>query len=300
MPCITVVDDSLFDRRLVSGLLKNVPDFHVGCAANGRIALELIADAPPDVVITDLIMPEMDGFELVREMAARFPEIPVILMTAYGNESIAVKALEAGAASYVPKSQQAERLLETVTRVLARAASERNQAKLAACVSEFHCTFLLDNDPELIPILIDDIQQRLAGICIQHPNERVRTAVALEEALWNAMHHGNLEITEAEMIEARARPLAGGMSWLIEERRNNSQYQNRKIKLEAHITAYGARFVIRDDGVGFDFSATAEVSDSECFASGKQRGLMLMRSLMDELFYNETGNEVTLIKRASV
>ncbi|MBI2477250.1 MAG: response regulator [Planctomycetia bacterium] len=298
MVCITIVDDSPLDLMLIAGLLKTNPEYHVGFAKNGRDAMEKITGAPPHLVITDLIMPEMDGFELVREMDKRFPDIPVILMTAYGNESIAVRALEAGAASYVPKAQQAERLLETVERVLARADTEHKRVRVAECVTEFHCTFALDNDPELIPPLIDDIQQRLAGICIDQANERVRTAVALEEALLNAMHHGNLEITPEEVAEARSRPLSGRMNWLIDERRKRGEYRKRKIRLEAHITTQGARFVIRDEGSGFDLSAKSIVTDSECFETGKQRGMMLMRSLMDEISYNDAGNEVTLFKRA--
>jgi YesN/AraC family two-component response regulator len=279
-------------------LLKTNPAFHIGFAENGKEALEKIADAPPHLVITDLIMPEMDGFELVREMDLRFPDIPVILMTAYGNESIAVKALEAGAASYVPKVQQAERLMETVDRVLARAETEQNRARLAECVTEFHCTFRLHNDPSLIRPLIDDIQQRLAGICLEHANERVRTGVAVEEALLNAMQHGNLEITAEEIAEARSRPLSGRLASLVEERRGRHECRDRKIELDAHITSEGARFVIRDEGPGFDLPSVIQISDSECFEAGRQRGIMLMRSLMDEVSYNETGNEVTLVKHA--
>ncbi len=67
-----------------------------------------------DLVITDLMMPETNGLELVAAVRQLYPQVPVILMTAYGNESIAVEALERGAASYVPKSQQADRLSDTV------------------------------------------------------------------------------------------------------------------------------------------------------------------------------------------
>jgi len=293
MTCITIVDDSHVDRMLIAGLLKTRPDFHVGFAENGKDALDKIVDAPPHLVITDLIMPVMDGFELVRQMGQRFPDIPVILMTAYGNETIAVKALEAGAASYVPKAQQAERLLETVQRVLARADAERRRARLAECVTEFHCTFLLDDDAELIPPLIDDIQQRLVGIGIKSPNERVRTAVALEEALRNAMLRGPAATGEsAEPGSLAARDRRAG-----ELKRGNGRRQPlRRIGLQAHITSHGARFVIRDEE-GFDRAAMSTIADGDCFESGKNRELMLMRSLMDEVAYNDLGNELTLIKR---
>ncbi len=115
---ILVVDDSHVERLLVEGLLRKNPDFRVEQAENGKEALDRLAVRPSDVVVTDLVMPDMDGLELVRAVRRGHREIPVILMTAYGDETIAVEALEAGAASYVPKSQRAERLLETVNRVV--------------------------------------------------------------------------------------------------------------------------------------------------------------------------------------
>ena len=297
MACITVVDDSQVDRMLIGGLLRTNSKYRVGLASNGKDALARIADAPPHLVITDLVMPEMDGFELVKELRFRYPQIPVILMTAYGNESIAVQALEAGAASYVPKAQQAERLHETVERVLAKAETERRRARFAECVSEFHCTYLLGNDPDLIAPLIDDIQQRLVGVCIDNANERLRTALALEEAILNAMYHGNLEVSETEAAHARANP--DFLRFLVEQRRASPAYRKRQIRVEAHITGEGARFVIHDDGPGFDISAASAASDGECFESGRGRGLMLIRSHMNKVSYNRIGNEVTLVKHTN-
>jgi CheY-like chemotaxis protein len=79
-------------------------DIRVVHAGNGRDALEKIKSAPPDLVVTDLVMPEMDGLELVKEVRRTYPTIPVILMTAHGSEEIAAAALKAGAASYVPNA----------------------------------------------------------------------------------------------------------------------------------------------------------------------------------------------------
>jgi DNA-binding NarL/FixJ family response regulator len=74
---------------------------------------------PPDVVVTDLQMPEMDGLQLVLKIAQDNPDIPVVLMTAHGSESIAAQALANGAASYVAKSDLAESLVNTVMLILA-------------------------------------------------------------------------------------------------------------------------------------------------------------------------------------
>jgi len=67
-------------------------------------------------------------------------------------------------------------------------------------VRETHCAYALDNDPALVPALVDQIQQILAGIGVGDAAERIRVCVAFEEALLNAMYHGNLEISEEELL----------------------------------------------------------------------------------------------------
>ena len=98
---ILIVDDSLVERVLVEGLLAKNPDYQMELAENGHEALDHIAEGVPDLIITDLMMPGMDGLELLREIRRLQPDLPVILMTAHGDEATATAALEAGAASYV-------------------------------------------------------------------------------------------------------------------------------------------------------------------------------------------------------
>src|SRR5580692_1676822 len=102
MMTVLVVDDSPLDRRLAGALLKR-GGFEVDQAQHGKAALARMEEARPDLVLTDMQMPEMDGLELVEAVRARFPDVPVILMTAHGSEELAVTALQRGAASYVPK-----------------------------------------------------------------------------------------------------------------------------------------------------------------------------------------------------
>ena len=76
-------------------------------AGHGKEALEVIAREPPDVVLTDLLMPEMDGLELVERIKRDYPAIPVILMTAHGSEEIAVKGPADGGISLCAQEQPA-------------------------------------------------------------------------------------------------------------------------------------------------------------------------------------------------
>lgn len=292
---VLVVDDSEVDRLLIGGLLARNPDYNVRYADSGRSALLRMREEIPDLVLTDLIMPETNGLELVAAVRQLYPQVPVVLMTAYGNESIAVEALERGAASYVPKSQQADRLIDTVARVLARVEAHRYQTHLRGCPAKLDCSFYLDSDPAMIPPLVDLVQQNLAVLGAGDTIDQIRIGIALEEALMNALIHGNLEISSNELEEVRRESSYEGVCELTEQRRKRWDLRDRRIVADVHITSHTARFVIRDDGPGFDRYTTRR-SAEDCFESGDNRGSMLMYTLMDEVLYNEKGNEVTLIK----
>lgn len=295
MDHILVVDDSRVERCLAGTLLAQRPDTRVAFAADGKEALRKIRSMRPNLVVTDLVMPEMDGLELVRAVRKEFPHVPVILMTAYRNERLAVEALDQGAASYVPKAIRAERLVETADRVLARTRADRNRQRLTECVGKIDATFYLPNDPAMIPPLVDYIQQAVAGLELGDETERVRAGVALEEALVNAMYYGNLELTPEELDRARTSG-NGDLRKLIEKRCSDSTYRDRRIIVEVHITSHTARFVVRDAGNGFDVAAASRGPMADRFEGGRCRGLTLMQSLMDQVKFNEVGNEVTLIK----
>src|SRR5262245_32088399 len=126
MTTILVVDDSPMDRRLAGGLLDKTGEWDVIYATDGKDALVRLELDVPDLVVTDMQMPEINGLELVETVRKQYPLIPTILMTAQGSEEIAVQALHRGAAGYVPKKRLAEGLADTVQRVLSASREERS------------------------------------------------------------------------------------------------------------------------------------------------------------------------------
>lgn len=296
MTTILIVDDSHLEQRLVAGLLGKNSDFEFQFASNGVDALARIRQQTPDLVVTDLVMPEMDGLKLVRSIRIQYPALPTILLTAYENDSTAADALERGAVSFVPKVQQAERLFETVQRVLARVATEHRKGPGEACMMVGSFSYCLGSDPSQIVPLIELVQQTLAAAGTSDANGRIRICLALEEALSNALLHGNLEISAQELADARA---TGGddLPALIERRRASPRLRDRTITVDVHVTHSGARFAIRDQGPGFDLATWVHTPEADAFERGRSRGLVLMRSLVDDLDFNERGNEVTLFTR---
>lgn len=114
MPSILVVDDSSVDRSFVGGLLGQEAGWTITSAAHGLAALQVMEQALPDIIVTDLMMPELDGLQLLSAVRKRYPLVPVILMTSHGSERIALEALRRGAASYVPKEAIPRDLRKTI------------------------------------------------------------------------------------------------------------------------------------------------------------------------------------------
>ena len=288
MPTILVVDDTAVDRRLAGGLLENAPNVEVCYAENGREALLQIGTSLPDCVVTDLQMPEIDGLELVTTINEKYPEIPVVLMTAHGSAVVAAQALANGAASFVPKSELAENLLQTVMHILVMSETDSRYKKLVSCATKTEFEFDLDNDPSIVDPLIDMVQQVAISQGLLVNNSRVQLGVALENALLNAMIRGNLELSR-EVMPVMSQEM-------IEERNSQAPYNQRRVYFRSLVTPESAQFTVRDQGPGFNTSEILKSSDPDSFRDGTGRGLVLMQAFMDEVVFDATGNQVTMTK----
>jgi CheY-like chemotaxis protein len=287
-----VVDDSAMDRRLAGKLLERA-GIEPTYAENGAAALACLEQRAPDVVVTDMQMPEMDGLELVREIRARFARVPVILMTAHGSEEIAVKALQLGAASYVPKRSLAHDLASTVHAVLELSKASRESLRVLEALDRIASSFVLDNDVAAIPPLVAHLEGDLTRLQLCDETELLQIGVALREALVNAIFHGNLEVSSA------LREIDGGKPYheLAARRRGEAPYRDRRVHITALQSRREVRYRIADEGPGFDPSALPDPTDITQLERVSGRGLMLIRTFMDEVEHNAQGNEITMVKR---
>jgi CheY-like chemotaxis protein len=290
-PIILVVDDSAIDRR-VAGRVLEKSGWLVAYAADGALALEQIAAAPPSLVVTDMQMPNLDGLALVEQIRERFPRVPVILMTGHGSEAIAIAALKAGASGYVPKRSLADDLPAAVEQVLAASKSEDHRHRVFDCQTRRSARFVLDNDPSLVQPLIAVLQQDVLNMGLCDATAVTRIGVALEEALLNAIYHGNLGVS-SKLKENDDKLFYS----LASERRNEMPYRERRVRMVVRMSHDEAAFVIADDGPGFDVASLPDPTDPAYLDRPSGRGLLLMRAFMDEIRYNPTGNRVELVKR---
>lgn len=287
---ILVVDDSPIDRRLASSLLTKA-GYTTAVAENGQEALAALDRERADLVLTDLQMPEMDGLTLVDEVRARHAGTPVILMTAHGSEDLAVRALQRGAASYVPKRDLARALADTVRSILSiRAAPvEAPDSSPTMEITRWE----LGNDLAEVTPVVSLLEMRLARIAADDTS-RIQVSVALREAIVNAMLHGNLEL-ESSLKESDP----DAHDRLAAERRTQAPYKERKVRVTVTETSDGVTYVVSDDGNGFDITKVPDPLDLENLERTSGRGLFLIRTFMDDVTHRDGGRTITMVKRRS-
>lgn len=267
MATVLVVDDSAFDRELATQVLAQDESITVETVDCGMAAFQRLKAGGIDLVLTDMQMPEVNGLQVVTTVRVDHPDIPVILMTGGGTEVIAMNALAQGAASYVPKRMLNDWLLSTVHDALSAREAERTHQKLLDCFTVVQFELELHSDQEIIPPLVNYIQQIAAGIRIGDASDIFRLGIALRAALENAM------------------------------------YCDRVVEFEVRMDQNESRFTLRakpEDGPIFDPVALPEVTDPDAITTTGSRGFLLLRSHLDDVLFNATGSKAILIKRRRV
>jgi NarL family two-component system response regulator LiaR len=123
---VLVVDDHAIVREGLRNFLGMLPDLElVGEAANGAEALQAVTRSRPQVVLMDLVMPEMDGVEATRRLREVHPEVKVIVLTSFSDDDKLYPAIKAGAVAYLLKDVGARELAETIR------AAARGEVRLA-------------------------------------------------------------------------------------------------------------------------------------------------------------------------
>ena len=179
MTFVLVVDDSAIDRRLAGALLTK-RGFEVEYATDGRDALEQMERAMPDVVVTDLQMPNMTGLELVEIARQRFPTLPIVLMTAHGSEQIAMLALKTGAASFVPKRRLAGDLCDTIA-ALVTISHDVGRVSTVDPLDAREIRYVLGTDLQALGDVVGQLEAQLLQLGAVDGTSVVQVAVALED-----------------------------------------------------------------------------------------------------------------------
>lgn len=118
-PKVLIVDDNDLMRTLLRGILRGEDYQIIGEARNGALALEFIERDRPDIVLLDVVMPEMDGLEALQTIKARYPTTVVVMIT--GNPSVdnVQESIQKGATGFIIKPFNTAKVLDTIERAWA-------------------------------------------------------------------------------------------------------------------------------------------------------------------------------------
>ena len=200
--------------------------------------------------------------------------------------------MRCGAVGYIPKRRVDTDLIPSLERVLGIAKANPRHRKLIDELVSNELHFVLDNDLSVVPHLVSHLQDCVGLMHLCDETAQLRLGIALSEAITNAIYHGNLELSS----ELRN---SDGRNWfdfaLVTAQ--EPAFRDRKVHVHASLTREQAKFVIRDEGPGFDASSLPDPRDPSNLAKASGRGLLLIRCFLDEVHHNATGNEITMIKR---
>lgn len=116
---VLIADDHHVVRRGLLFFLKTQKDIEVvGEAKNGHEAVALAESIQPDIILMDLVMPEMDGIQATKRIKAKFPQIEILMLTSFSDRDHVVPAMEAGAAGYQLKDIEPDELVLSIRRIM--------------------------------------------------------------------------------------------------------------------------------------------------------------------------------------
>ena len=186
---LLVEDDSTLSFIVQDALSRE--GFDVVCASNGDLGLKLFKDAEPDIIVADVMMPKMDGFEMVRLIRLTAPAVPVLFLTARTALDDVVKGFELGANDYIRKPFQ---ILELVVRIKAllkrnsHGITEDTNLIIADCSLDFASQRLVIGEET---IELTHTEAVIVDELFRHPNEVVE-AKTLMYRIWQNDDYNNL------------------------------------------------------------------------------------------------------------
>jgi serine/threonine-protein kinase RsbW len=218
-----------------------------------------------DLVVADLANATASDSQLVRTIHSRRTPVPLVITTS-PNDTVTSELLRSGSADVLAYPFDDEALDGTIEKAQAHHLLHGDSMKVRPFLTE-RIQFVIPSRVEYLDGILNHLSERLVKLRVIEP-ETIDVVVALDEAIVNAIKHGN------------------------------GYDPSKSVTIVAEISRGVARFEITDEGPGFRMQDVPDPCAPENLLRTSGRGILLMRSTMDEISYNERGNALTLIKRA--
>lgn len=294
---ILLIDDDPAVLDMVNSALSHY-GMEVHAYPDAAQALDLLQNpsAPAfDLVISDINMEGLDGFDVIHKVKATQPHLPVVLMTGQASVDYAIRAMRMGASNLFMKPIAIRDLVQSVFHLVDLHRDLRlADAGLRGLVNERR-HFLFRSDELDIPSLMHHLTDRLVPMGFASSNNLDVIAMAFHEALVNALEHGNLELESSLKGDLFAEE--DPYQRLRAERMRDPAFAGRLIEVRLAMDTERFELEISDEGRGFDASEIFPLPKDSDMAPHCGRGLPLILLVMDEVHFSEKANQIRMVLR---
>jgi len=285
--CILIIDDN-------TDLLEYLKDFfmiynyEVVLAENGNDGIESFREFSPDIVISDIRLPDKSGDIVVKEIKEIDKDVPIIVITGYSDHNLILSAMKNGAVELLKKPFKPKDLKYLISKI--ETLFKKIKVKLSASFLQWEKRHLkLTNDIHLIPSVTDFIFSNIDYIF----DEVSFMKIGLQEILINAIEHGNLQISYDEKQQLLG---TGDYNHILKERAQQADFVDKYVDIKVFSTPEYLKIIVEDMGGGFDLTEIPDPQNPENFLNESGKGIMMTLNAYDKVDYNEKGNKVTLTK----
>ena len=259
-----IIDDEEEIRLSLSKIVEQL-DLIPLTAQDGLEALNLLKSKKIDLIITDLMMPQMDGLKFIVKSKEINPRIPIAVISGYGDAKNASFALTRGAFNFITKPFTIKEVENVIRKGLRLRELSLGTDKLLQNVQN-QTEIVIPSYPHLLPSVIFYITKECRWRGIDSENVLNNISVCTDEILSNALVHGN------------------------------KKNPKKKISVQLNFDARKFTLTVKDEGKGFDVKKFSRQLKESHLDIPSKRGLFIIGYLMDEISFNEKGNEITARK----
>ncbi len=291
---ILLIDDEEFTRRELGGYLED-EGYSIITASDGEEGIKMFEEHLPELVLTDVKMPKIDGFEVLKIIKEKRPETRVIILTGHGDENMVIKALKNGANDYIKKPIHLNHLNESIIKAVESVKNLKKTIFNATNINDLNMNLEIDNNLDAIYGVTNYITNLNHIYFSKASCEKIK--LALIESLRNSIEHGNLDIGYDEKNEYLEE---GTFTKELKHRKQLDKYKKRRVSLNYTLNRERVQYIIKDEGKGFDWKNLPNAEEPNNIFKRNGRGILLIKLMMDKVTFNEKGNEITIVKYTDI
>jgi len=286
---ILIIDDN-------ADLLEYLKDFfmiynyEVILAETGNEGIEKFREFLPDIVISDMRLPDKNGNIVVKEIKEINKDVPIIIITGFSDKQLILSAMRNGALDLLKKPFKPKDLRYLINKI--DTLFRKIKFKLSSSFVQWEKRELrILNDIYIISPVVNFIFSN-----IDYVSDGVSFMKnGLQELLINAVEHGNLNISYEEKQDLLEQ---GDYNAHLKEKAAQPEYRDKYVTIKVFSTPDYLKVIIEDMGTGFDPSCIPDPQNPENFLKEHGKGILMAMHAYDKVDYNEVGNCVTLLKYA--